>query len=156
MIRVERSLIINRPPEVVGRYVTDIDRQTEWTDMTVSRKLTDGPVRAGTQAYAEVAMGPVRLGWTWEMTDVDPARGMSYRTVSKSALGMDGSLRLSPSGDAATRVDALVEVRTRGVLRLLEPLVRGEIARNEARELDRLKAILEGETGERNNEHADR
>ena len=156
MIRVERSVIINRPPEVVGRYATDIDRQTEWTDMTVSRKLTDGPVRAGTRAYAEVAMGPVRLGWTWEVTEVDPARGMSYRTVSNSALGMDGSLRLSPSGDAGTRVDAVVEVRTRGLLRLLEPLVRGEIARNEAGELDRLKAILEAETGERNNEHADR
>jgi hypothetical protein len=42
-------------------------------------------------------------------------------------------------------VDAVVEVRTRGVLRVLEPLLRGEITRNEAGELDRLKAVLERE-----------
>jgi uncharacterized membrane protein len=147
MIRVERSLVINRPAEEVGRYVGEIERQTEWTDMTQSRKLTDGALRPGTQAYAEVAMGPIKLGWTWEVIDFDPARGMSYRTISKSALGMDGSLRLSPQGPTTTRVDAVVEVRTRGLLRLLEPLLRGEIARNEAGEFDRLKAVLERGTG---------
>lgn len=57
MIHVEGSVIINRPLEEVARYVADIDRQTEWTDMTASRKLTEGPPRTGTQAYAEVAMG---------------------------------------------------------------------------------------------------
>ena len=145
MIRVTRSVVINRPAAEVGRYLADIERQTEWSDMTVSRKLTEGPVRAGTRAYGEVAMGPVKLGWTWEVIDVDPERGMSYRTISKSSLGMDGSLRLSPEGPTATRVDAVVEVRTRGVLRVLEPLLRGEITRNEAGELDRLKAVLERE-----------
>jgi hypothetical protein len=115
--------------------------------MTVSRKLTEGPARPGTQAYAQVAMGPVKLGWTWEVIDIDPARGMSYRTISKSSLGMDGSLRLSPEGPTATRVDAIVEVRTRGPLRVLEPVLRGEITRNEAGELDRIKAVLEGADG---------
>lgn len=65
MIHVERSIVINRPAGDVARYLADIERQTEWTDMTASRKLTDGPLRMGTQAYAEVAMGPVKLGWTW-------------------------------------------------------------------------------------------
>jgi uncharacterized membrane protein len=147
MIRIERSLIIDRPVEEVGRYVADVERQTEWTDMTASRKLTEGPLRPGTQVYAEVAMGPIKLGWTWEVIDFDPVRGMSYRTISKSALGMDGSLRLSPHGPTTTRVDAVVEVRTRGLLRLLEPLMRGEIAPNEAGEFDRLKAVLERGSG---------
>jgi uncharacterized membrane protein len=136
MIRVERSVVINRPAEEISRYLADIGRQTEWTDMTVSRQLTDGPVSKGTQAYAEVAMGPVKLGWTWEVTSFDPVHGMSYRTVSKSALGMDGSFRLTPRGLDSTAVDAVVEVRTRGLLR-------GEIRRNEAGELDRLKQVLE-------------
>lgn len=148
MIRVEHSVVINRPAEEVGRYIADIERQTEWTDMTVSRKLSEGPVRPGTQAYAQVAMGPVKIGWTWEVIDFDPGRGMSYRTISKSSLGMDGSLRLSPEGPMATRVDAIVEVRTRGLLRVLEPVLRGEIIRNEAGELDRLKAELEREGGQ--------
>ncbi len=60
MIRVETSTTIDRPVEVVARYVADIERMTEWTDMTASRRLTDGPTRAGTRAYAEVTMGPVK------------------------------------------------------------------------------------------------
>lgn len=144
MIRVEANVTIDRPVEDVARYLADIERMTEWSDMTVSRRLTDGPTREGTRAYGEVAMGPIKLGWTWQVTDVDPTGGYGYETITRSALGMDGRIRLTPQGPAATKVDYLVEVRTRGLLRLFEPLFRGEISRNEAGEVARLKARLEG------------
>jgi uncharacterized membrane protein len=147
VIRVETNTTIDRPIEDVAHYVADIERMTEWTDMTVSRRLTNGPVRAGSRAYAQVAMGPVKLGWTYEISMVDPAGGFSFKTVSRSALGMDGHIHLTPLAPDRTRVDYLVEVHTRGLLRLLEPLFRGEIARGETAEVGRLKAQLEGARG---------
>ena len=147
MIRVETSTTIDRPIEDVARYVADIERMTEWTDMTVSRRLTDGPTRDGTRAYAEIAMGPIRLGWTYEITDVDANGGFGYKTVSRSPLGMDGQIRPTPVAPDQTKVDYEVEIRTRGLLRLLEPLLRGEITRGEAAEIGRLKARLEGARG---------
>ena len=147
MIRVETSTTIDRPIEDVARYLADIEHMTEWTDMTVSRLLTDGPVRDGTRAYAEVAMGPIRIGWTYEISDVDTNGGFGYKTVSRSALGMDGHIRPTPVAPDKTKVDYLVEVRTRGVLRLLEPLLRGEITRGEAAEIERLKVLLEETRG---------
>ena len=42
MIRVETSATIDRPVEDVARYVADIERMTVETDMTASRRLTDG------------------------------------------------------------------------------------------------------------------
>ena len=146
VIRVETSATIDRPVEDVASYVADIERMTEWTDMTASRRLTDGPTRDGTKAYAEVAMGPVKLGWTYEIQEVDPIGGFAFKTITNSALGMDGSIRLAPAGPRVTKVDYHVDIPTRGVLRLLEPLLRGEMAGNEARELDRLKARLEATT----------
>jgi uncharacterized membrane protein len=143
MIRVETSVTIDRPVEDVARYLADIERMTEWSDMTVSRRLTDGPTREGTRAYAEVAMGPMRLGWTWQVTDLQPSGGFGFKTISRSALGMDGRIGVTPQGPAATKVDYTVEVHTHGPLRLLEPLLRGEIARNEAAEVTRLKARVE-------------
>ena len=143
MIRSESSTVINRPAAEIVSYVADIERMTEWTDMSASRRLTDGPTREGTQAYAEVAMGPMKLGWTWEVTDYDPVRGYGYRTISNSAIGMDGRVTVTPQGPDAARVDYLVEVRTRGLLRVIEPLIRGEISRNEAGELTHLKERLE-------------
>jgi hypothetical protein len=56
---------------------------------------------------------------------------------------MDGSIRLTPGGANATKVDYHVEILTRGLLRVLEPLLRSEMSRNEAGELERLKAQLE-------------
>jgi carbon monoxide dehydrogenase subunit G len=112
--------------------------------MTASRRLSDGPTRDGTKAYAEVAVGPLKLGWTYEIQDVDPTGGFAFKTITRNALGMDGSVRLAPTGPAATKVDYHVDIHTRGVLRLLEPLLRGEMAANEAGELGRLKARLEG------------
>jgi len=143
VIRVEASVTIDRPVDDVARYLADIERMTEWSDMTVSRRLTDEPTREGTRAYGEVAMGPIKLGWTWQVTDVDATGGYGYETISRSALGMDGRIRLTPVGPAATKVEYLVDVHTHGPLRLLEPLFRGEIARNEAGEVSRLKARLE-------------
>ena len=144
MIRVETSATIDRPVVDVANYVADIEKMTEWTDMTASRRLTDGPTRDGTKAYAEVAVGPLKLGWTYEIQDVDPTGGFAFKTITRNALGMDGSVRLAPTGPAATKVDYHVDIHTRGVLRLLEPLLRGEMAANEAGELGRLKARLEG------------
>ena len=144
MIRVETSATIDRPVEDVANYVADIEKMTEWTDMTASRRLTDGPTRDGTKAYAEVAVGPLKLGWTYEIQDVDPTGGFAFKTITRNALGMDGSVRMTPTGPAATKVDYHVDIHTRGVLRLLEPLLRGEMAANEAGELGRLKARLEG------------
>jgi uncharacterized membrane protein len=143
VIRSETTTVIHRPAAEIVAYLADIEAMTEWTDMTASRKVTDGPTGEGTRAYAEVALGPMKLGWTWEITDFDPIRGYGYRTVSQSALGMDGRITLTPQGSDATRVDYLVEVRTRGLMRLLEPLVRGEISRNEAAEVTRLKERIE-------------
>jgi hypothetical protein len=144
VIRSETTTVIHRPAAEIVSYVADINRMTEWTDMSASRRLTDGPTRDGTQAYAEVALGPMKLGWTWEVTDFDPVRGYGYRTISKSAIGMDGRVTVTPQGPEESRVDYLVEVKTRGLLRLMEPLIRGEISRNEAGEVTRLKEQLEG------------
>jgi uncharacterized membrane protein len=144
VIRVETSATIDRPVEDVANYVADIEKMTEWTDMTASRRLTDGPTRDGTKAYAEVAVGPLKLGWTYVIQDVDPTGGFAFKTITRNALGMDGSVRMTPTGPAATKVDYRVDIHTRGVLRLLEPLLRGEMAANEAGELGRLKARLEG------------
>ena len=143
MIRVDTSATIDRPVEDVANYVAEIERMTEWTDMTASRRLTDGPTKDGTRGYAEVALGPIKLGWTYEIHDLDPTGGFAFKTVTRNALGMDGSIRISAAGAAATKVDYHVEILTRGLLRAVEPILRSEMSKNEAGEMQRLKVALE-------------
>jgi len=143
VIRVDTSATIDRPVEEVARYIADIERMTDWTDMTASRRLTSGPTKDGTRGYAEVAMGPIKLGWTYELQELDANGGFAFKTITRNALGMDGSIRLSAAGPSATKVDYHVEILTRGLLRALEPILRSEMSKNEAGEMQRLKAALE-------------
>jgi uncharacterized membrane protein len=137
------EIVVDRPLDEVASFLADVERHVEWTDMSASRKLTEGPVRTGTQVYGEVAMGPLKLGWTYEITEFDPARVLSYRTVSRNAIGIDGSYRIQPASSKSTRIAASGEIRTRGMLRLLEPIIRAELARKENGELGRLKELIE-------------
>lgn len=143
MIPFASEIVVDRPLDEVASFLAEVERHVEWTDMSASRKLTEGPVRTGTQVYGEVAMGPMKFGWTYEITEFDPARVLSYRTVSRSAIGMDGSYQLQPESSTSTRIAASGEIRTRGVLRLLEPILRAELARKESGELRRLKELIE-------------
>ena len=143
MVPFASEIVIDRPLDEVATFLADVERHVEWTDMSASRKLTEGQVRTGTKVYGEVAMGPMKLGWTYEITEFDPARVLSYRTVSRTAIGMDGSYRMQPESTTSTRIAASGEIRTRGVLRLLEPILRAELARKENGELRRLKELIE-------------
>jgi hypothetical protein len=148
MFRFSGEVVIDRPAVDIGSFLADFDRYPEWTDMGRTRRLTEGPVGPGTRAEGMMGSGPMRVAMTWEITRYDPGRILAYRTVSKGVLGMDGSYLLEPITPASTRVKAEGTVRTRGLLRLLEPLIKGEIRRGESRELERMKAILEAEPAE--------
>ena len=103
MIRVDASATIDRPVEDVAHYLTDIERMTEWTDMTASRRLTEGPTKDGTKAYAEVAMGPVKLGWTYEIQDVDTNGGFAFKTITRNAL--EPQIRTARPADRAALLE---------------------------------------------------
>jgi len=137
------EVVIDRPAGEIGHVLGDFARYPEWTDMSESRQIGDGPVGVGTRGQGTIAAGPARFGMTWEITDFDPQRVVAYRTISNGALSLDGDYRLEPLGPTSTRVTARGVIRTRGVLRLLEPFLRSEIRRNEEGELGRLKALLE-------------
>ena len=91
--------------------------------------------------------GSGQLGWTYQIQDIDPNGGFAFKTITRNALGMDGSVRLTPTAPDKTKVDYTVQIQTRGLLRILEPLLRGEMAGNEARELVRPQGTARGRPG---------
>jgi uncharacterized protein YndB with AHSA1/START domain len=143
MIRTKVSVTVNRPLEEVWRYLADVERHPEWTDMTVSRRLDEGPLQVGSRVYGQVALGPFKPGWTYEVRELEPMRRFVYRTVAHGALSMDGVIEVVAEGQQATRIDNQVDVMLHGPLRLAEPLLRAEIRRNEEAETARLKEKLE-------------
>lgn len=142
MIRYSSSHTINRPPAVVFDALLDPARYGEWTEMQGSTWDGDGPVRVGTTGSFRMPSGPFAGALRMEVVELQPDRRFVAR-VTHPKFDWISTTDLEADGDM-TRMTYAGEIRFRGVQRLLEPFIRGEISRGESKEVERLKALLEG------------
>ena len=142
MIRYSSTHTIERPPPVVFEALLDPARYGEWTEMQGSTWDGAGPVRVGTTGSFRMPSGPFAGALRMEVVELVPDRRFVAR-VTHPKFDWVSTADLEPDG-AGTRMTYAGEIRFRGVQRLLEPFIRGEVARGEAKEVQHLKALLEG------------
>jgi hypothetical protein len=80
---------------------------------------------------------------TFQVSEFEPNRRLGFKTVSKGALDWDAVYTFEPQGPSSTRLATSGQLRLNGLLKLLEPLMAGEVKAGEAKELVRLKGLLE-------------
>jgi uncharacterized membrane protein len=146
MISYDSATTIARPADEVFPWVAEPDRWGAWTAMSGGRWVTSGPPSVGSHAEASMKIGPFRRLTRWEITEYQPGQAVSFRTLPGGPVDWTGSFALEPAGTETT-VKAWGTVRPNGMLRLLEPLMRVELPKEEAAELSRLKALLERRPG---------
>jgi uncharacterized protein YndB with AHSA1/START domain len=140
MVIVENTVDIRRSPEEVFDYCTDILREPEWNPRTRRvEKLTQGPVGLGTRFEGEWIKGnPMVIEYVrFERPTQWATTGRSTRLDAKS----EG--RVSATQDGA-HLTVRMELRPRGLLTFLLPLMRRTMHRREDRNLTTIKTILEG------------
>jgi uncharacterized protein YndB with AHSA1/START domain len=145
VIRYSSTHTINRPPPIVFEALLDPARYSRWTEMQGTSWDGDGPVRVGTTGSFRMASGPFAGALRMEVIELEPNRRFVAR-VTHSKFDWLATTDLEPHG-AGTRMTYAGDIRFKGVQRLLEPLIRGEVSRGEAKEVERLKALLEGTSG---------
>jgi len=137
---IEAEVDVSRPPEEVFDYCSDHRHEPEWNPMmTRIEKVTGGPVGAGTRYVAEFAKGPPMVmectryerPATWSLTGESPA------------LTARGGWRVLRSADGS-RLVVRVEMEPHGLLRLAGPLLRRREQVMFERDLNNIKARLEG------------
>lgn len=143
MIRYSSEVTIDRAPRVVYDALLDPALYGQWTEMVDMRFDTEGGPRVGTRGQFRLAGGPIKGLLQTELVELDPDRRIVIR-ISHPSLEWTAISTLEPAG-RGTRLTYAGEVALRGWRRLLEPFAAGEIRRGEAREVQRLKALLEGD-----------
>jgi hypothetical protein len=78
-----------------------------------------------------------------QVTARDEGRRFAWTTVGKGPISWDGEYRLEPAGPSGTRLSQQGTLQFHGLWRLLGPFVGAEIRRNEIKELEKLKALVE-------------
>ncbi|MBI3361032.1 MAG: SRPBCC family protein [Chloroflexi bacterium] len=141
MIPYQSDATIQSPASQVFRILTDASKYSQWTDMGDSRMVGQG---TGAKIETVLKMGPWKFPTTFEVTEWEEGRKFGLKTVSGGPVSWDANFTLEPAGESATRIISTGTLGLRGWMRLLEPLMAEEVKQGEAKELERLKRLVEG------------
>ncbi len=142
MARIAGEIVIGRPVDVVFDYVADQSNEPQYNPQMVrAEKITAGPVGKGTQFRSAVAS----MGRTAEMliqcTGYDRPK-LFATTATMAQADISYTLRFEPVA-AGTRMRWSGQVRPKGAIRLLGPLITWMGIRQEQRIWAGLKKHLE-------------
>lgn len=144
MSHIEGEILIWRRVEDVFDFVADERNEPRYNPrMLRVEKLTDGEIGIGTKFAATTNSGRETADMIIEVTAFDRPRRLASATTLPS-MSITGTSTLEPAG-AATRMRWSWELRPRGALKLLGPIVTVVGRRNETAIWADLKRLLESE-----------
>lgn len=143
MIKFETEQTIGRSADDVWAYAADILRHPEWMGVTDARIVQGTGIEVGSRAIERVKMGPRTVEVEFSVAESTPAKRLRWTVAGRSPMQGDVTLDLEPLAADQTRAVWSGSMGMRGLWRLLEPLMAGEVKEGEAAELRRLKANLE-------------
>jgi uncharacterized membrane protein len=147
MARTEHTVVVERPPDEVFAFLTDLASVPEWQSGAVEvRQLEREPsIGVGTK-YVEVLKFLGRqFEATIEVTEYEPGRRFSIKTLS-GPIPFQVEHTLEPSNGGGTRLRVTLEGEPGGLFKIAEPLVMRNAQRQVANDFATLKRLVEART----------
>jgi len=143
MIKVELSVVINRPVADVFAFVTDVSNSVKWQEGLVESRLTSsGPVGVGSEITDVRKFLGRDMDSKLEVTAFEPNKKFSEKVVS-GPLKFEISQTFEPSGDG-TKVSLVAQGEPGGFFKLAEGMVQKQLLSQLEGDSQRLKKALEG------------
>ena len=143
MITYGSEVIVDRPHAEVASYIVDPATHRAWmSDVAGIEVLTAGAVGVGSRYRYVIKKGPMALSLITRVAALDD-RAVEYQTEPGGGLDWQARIAFEPIDATHTRVTSTGTMAMHGLLRLLEPLMAGEVRSGEAAELTALKGLLE-------------
>jgi uncharacterized protein YndB with AHSA1/START domain len=140
VVRVEHSLVIERPPAEVFAYTTDPANLAEWQSTALEAR-SEGPVQQGAHVTEVRKFLGRRMESEVEVTAFEPDRRFALKVLS-GPVPFAFEQTLEPS-DGGTRVSVVAEGEPGGFFKLAEPIVARALRRELRGNLETLKDVLE-------------
>ena len=144
MIKIEYSVVINRPVEEVFSFMGNVENNPLWVSGVLETKLTSpGPMAPGTTGTDVRQFLGRRMESTWEVTEHETNVKSSFK-VTSGPVPFEGTWSYEAAA-GGTRVTFVAEGEPGGFFRLAEPIV-GRIAKRQIQnDHDNLKDLLEAQ-----------
>lgn len=128
VVRFSDHIVVSRPAAEAFRYIADFENTADWDPgIAGSRKLTDGPVRVGSQFDVIAVFRGKRQQFRYTVTELEDGRRIVLEGVSAKARSVD-AITVDRSGDGS-RISYTADVRLRGFRRIAEPLLQPMLAK---------------------------
>jgi uncharacterized membrane protein len=144
--RVDESIDVARPADEVARFMFDWRNDASWIGgISEARLLRDGDFGVGSRVERIASFLGRRIEYVLEVDEHEPGRRLSMHSV-RGPFPMTVAYEVAEAGEGAT---ARVRVGgdATGFYRLAGPLLNRQAARSIARDLERLKSLLEAGPG---------
>ena len=144
MITIRDEITINRTPEDVFAYFADFRNWSAWQDSTEEMVQTsEGPLGVGSTFRVKVKMLPLWKATIFgHVTGYESPNKMAMETGVGSPFSATGSYSFEPiEGGTKLTFDATMSMK--GLLKILEPLMRSTFRKQSASETRKLKQVLE-------------
>jgi uncharacterized protein YndB with AHSA1/START domain len=145
-VEFEVSTDVNRPPEDVFEYLTDPANVVEWNSQAIEVPPVEEDMDVGTtwRPVVKGITGPSEL--PMECTVYEPPNRFGYRTTT-GLLGdrvhnTGAEYSCTPQGDQ-TRLAWAGTIETKGVAKLLEPVLARMLRKDVESSLEKVKRVME-------------
>jgi uncharacterized protein YndB with AHSA1/START domain len=133
---------IDRPAAEVWAVVADYGRDPDWRQgVETMAPSTVGPAVVGTTTDEVLHLGGRTYRNHGEVTAVEPGRRLEWRTLQ--GADANGSRTVIETAGGRSEVELVLEVRTHGLERLLQPVLAPMLRKGLHQDLARLAALLD-------------
>ena len=123
MIRIERSVTVDRPVDEVAKYLSDFRTTEQWDPHTSECSREDtGPIHVGSRFTNKQRIGPLRSSFDYRVVDLEPGRSITLKSDTRT-LELTDTMQFS-GDDRRTSVTYVAELKLKGVTRFAEPVMR--------------------------------
>lgn len=142
MIKVEESIVIKRPIEEVFAFLADQTNAPRWqSGLLEVRRTTDGPLGIGTKHTAVRKFMGRRVEASNEYVVYEPNKEVTFTGTANSADFKHSYITESTA--EGTKVTSKMEMESKGLFGLAEPLITPSLRREFVASLGELKDMLE-------------
>lgn len=143
MMTFQTQATIARPAGEVWAFAADILRHPQWMAVTDARVLSGQGTQKGDRGREGMRFGPFHWDIELEVAEAERGRRIVWRALRGAPFHLDVELDLESTGPSSTRATYRSALQLQGFWRLLTPIVALEGRAGAARELQRLKELLE-------------
>jgi uncharacterized protein YndB with AHSA1/START domain len=141
MIQHEVSIHLNQPVEHVFAFLMDTGKLASWqANLIKIEQLTEGPLRTGSRFHEVRRLGKRASEIESEITALEPNKRLETKTLSEPHVTVSYSFEPEAGG---TRLTCRFSMPTRGLMRLMEPVIGNSIKKDAMADVETLKHMLE-------------